>query len=356
MLRMKRPALFCLLLSLAACGQPDAPYTGVKVGKPYEVNGKTYYPSQEPDYDKTGDGSWYGPGFHGKRTASGERFNENDITAAHPTLPMPSLVRVTNLKNGKSIIVRVNDRGPFHRNRIIDLSKRSAQLIGLHSTMPVRVQYLKRETEAYIAELEKGGPLKIDMVAYNERAKAGGGFVSDAAAEEEEAPQAIAVSENVETVAPFVSVESNDLTPSTANAAAPAKATAALASKVVTLKPWADDNITLPEPPPYEEAQAPAPKPEKTLATPKKQEAKPAAATGGSYIILAGSYSSQANARTLAEKLSGHKIHASVDKVEAGGKNWWRVHAGPFADKQSAELALTKVQALGAPDARVAKK
>jgi rare lipoprotein A len=115
-----------------------------KVGNPYQINGVWYYPKEDPNYDETGIGSWYGEQFHGKATANGEVFDMNEVTAAHPTLPMPSLVRVTNLENGRTIVVRVNDRGPYANGRVIDLSRRSAQLIGYErqGTAKVRVQYL----------------------------------------------------------------------------------------------------------------------------------------------------------------------------------------------------------------------
>ncbi len=101
-----------------------------KIGKPYQVNGIWYYPKADYRYSETGIASWYGPGFHGKRTANGEIYDENGLTAAHKTLPMPAMVRVTNLENGRSIQVRVNDRGPFEAGRIIDMTRRGAQLLG----------------------------------------------------------------------------------------------------------------------------------------------------------------------------------------------------------------------------------
>ncbi len=115
-----------------------------KVGNPYQINGVWYYPKEDPNYDETGIGSWYGEQFHGKVTANGEVFDMNEVTAAHPTLPMPSLVRVTNLENGRSIVVRMNDRGPYANGRVIDLSRRSAQLLGYErqGTAKVRVQYI----------------------------------------------------------------------------------------------------------------------------------------------------------------------------------------------------------------------
>lgn len=115
-----------------------------KLGSPYRVNHVWHYPSYDPNYDRTGVASWYGPAFHGRPTANGERFDMNGVTAAHPTLPLPSRVRVTNLENGRQLELRVNDRGPFVNGRIIDLSRRAAQLLGFKSQglAKVRVQYL----------------------------------------------------------------------------------------------------------------------------------------------------------------------------------------------------------------------
>lgn len=117
-----------------------------KVGKPYQIAGRWYHPRVDDSYDKIGIASWYGPQFHGKMTANGEVFDMNLLTAAHPTLPIPSLVRVTNLDNNKSVVVRVNDRGPYARDRIIDLSRRTADLLGfIHKgTARVRVTYIGR--------------------------------------------------------------------------------------------------------------------------------------------------------------------------------------------------------------------
>jgi rare lipoprotein A len=113
-------------------------------GPPYEVAGRWYVPAHEPHYNEVGIASWYGPTFHGKASANGEEFNENDLTAAHPTLPIPSLVRVTNLENGKIVVVRLNDRGPFVDDRIIDLSKAAGAALDMHAqgTAKVRVEYV----------------------------------------------------------------------------------------------------------------------------------------------------------------------------------------------------------------------
>ncbi|MEM1287866.1 MAG: septal ring lytic transglycosylase RlpA family protein [Pseudomonadota bacterium] len=117
-----------------------------QVGRPYTIAGKRYVPREDPNYDKTGIASWYGPGFHGRLTANGEIFDKYTLSAAHPTLPLPSYVRVTNLSNDRSAIVRVNDRGPFARNRIIDLSQRAADVLDIRGegVGRVRVQFIDR--------------------------------------------------------------------------------------------------------------------------------------------------------------------------------------------------------------------
>jgi rare lipoprotein A len=134
----------------------EAPYAG----PPYQVEGRWYVPTHEPDYNEVGVASWYGPNFHGKLASNGEVYDQYAMTAAHPTLPIPSTVRVTNLENGKSVTVRLNDRGPFIDDRIIDLSRAAAEAIDMtrKGTAKVRVEYVgptggqKAEPEALLAK------------------------------------------------------------------------------------------------------------------------------------------------------------------------------------------------------------
>src|SRR5690349_23846788 len=156
-----------LASSLAACGSRGGGGSGVaqrgsyKIGAPYKIDGVTYTPTEEFQHVETGIASWYGPGFHGKSTANGETYDQSDHTAAHRTLQMPSVVRVTNLDNGRSTIVRVNDRGPYARGRVIDVSRAAAEeLYMTHSgTAHVRIEQLGMESQALkdIA-LNGGGP------------------------------------------------------------------------------------------------------------------------------------------------------------------------------------------------------
>ena len=115
-----------------------------RVGDPYVIAGRTYVPQEDPNYRAEGLASWYGSDFHGRLTANGEVYDMFALSAAHPTLPLPSYVRVTNLENRRSVVVRVNDRGPYHDNRLIDLSVRAAKLLGFfdRGVAHVRVEYI----------------------------------------------------------------------------------------------------------------------------------------------------------------------------------------------------------------------
>lgn len=126
-----------------------------KVGKPYKIMGKTYYPKEDYSYSEVGVASWYGSDFHNKKTANGEKYDMHTLTAAHRTLPLPSIVKVTNLENGRSLVLRVNDRGPYAKNRIIDISKRGAQLLGFQTkgTAKVRVELMEKESKELKAAL-----------------------------------------------------------------------------------------------------------------------------------------------------------------------------------------------------------
>jgi rare lipoprotein A len=137
-----------------------------RVGKPYMVAGRVYVPEEDPSYRAEGMASWYGDDFHGRLTANGEVFDMASLTAAHPTLPIPSYARVTNLSNGKSLIVRVNDRGPYHGNRLIDVSNKAAELLEFkgNGVARVRVEYVARaplegsDDRQLVATLRTGVP------------------------------------------------------------------------------------------------------------------------------------------------------------------------------------------------------
>jgi len=132
------------LLVLYGCGSPSVqratPGPHFKVGAPYKINGRWYHPEMVTSYEAVGVASWYGATYHGRLTANGELYDMNALTAAHPTLPLPSIVQVTNLENGRSLVLRVNDRGPFVKSREIDLSRAAARALGFERQGLARVQ------------------------------------------------------------------------------------------------------------------------------------------------------------------------------------------------------------------------
>jgi rare lipoprotein A len=153
-------------------GQPVPKGGGVyRVGQPYTVAGRVYVPEEDTNYSAVGMASWYGDDFHGRYTANGEIFDMNSISAAHPTLPLPSYVRVTNLGNNRSIVVRVNDRGPYARDRLIDVSVKTAELLGFygHGVTRVKVEYVGRaplqgsDDRKLIATLREGAPAAASL-------------------------------------------------------------------------------------------------------------------------------------------------------------------------------------------------
>lgn len=276
-------------------GSTAAP--GYKVGKPYQVAGVWYYPREDFDYDETGIASWYGPDFHGKMTANGESFDQNAVSAAHKTLPLPSVVRVTNLENGRSLVVRVNDRGPFVNGRIIDLSRRAAQLLGTEGTgtAKVRVQVLAEESRALAGKLKQEGEPQVAA-----------------------APRESVVAETLPA-------------PGSREQAKPVLASA---------KPLTGS---------AQRAAAAVERTERELAS-QDVETVPVKATG--IFVQAGSFSRHDNAVRLQARLSGVG-HAQIQPANIKGQTVYRVRFGPLANVADADRLLDSVIATGQQDAKV---
>jgi rare lipoprotein A len=266
---------------------------GYKIGKPYQIQGVWYYPAEDFGYDETGVASWYGPDFHGKFTANGEVFDQNEVTAAHRTLPMPCFVRVTNLENGRSLIVRVNDRGPFSHSRIIDLSRRSAQLLGVEQqgTAKVRVQILADESRSLALRLKA----KSD--------------------------------ETQVAAAPRVAVQAETL---------PAPGSREKAKPVVT--------AATPPPP-----RSPSPPDDQQLQT-QKVKIVPVKAT--TMFIQAGAFARYDNANRLSAALSSIG-QTSITQVATKSGTLFRVRMGPLGNLDAADALLEKVINSGYPDAKL---
>jgi rare lipoprotein A len=298
-------AAFALLAVLAACAGRGAapPSTGenrgtYKVGRPYEVDGVWYYPAVDWSYDQTGIASWYGEAFHGKYTANGEVFDLNDLTAAHRTLPLPSIVQVTDLENGRSIELRVNDRGPYVAGRIIDVSRRAAQLLGFEQrgTARVRVKILVPETIAAESLARRNGAAPPVDLAH---------------------------------AAPVAPVAAQPLTPT------PGMRLASI--NPAPLPPAA------PSPPAIVPAAAAAALPEKVTIVPVKPT---------QIYIQAGAFAVAGNAREAKRRLDALGA-VSVVGARVNGVNLYRVRLGPIGSVDEADKLLDRVFATGLTGARI---
>ncbi len=272
---------------------PSADSTGAtvyKVGKPYQVAGIWYYPHEDFEYDETGIASYYAEQFHGKLTADGEQFDMNAVTAAHKTLPLPSVVRVTNLENGRSLVVRINDRGPFVNGRIIDLSRRSAQLLGMErqGTARVRVQILADESHALASSLRHDSSAAEPKIA----------------------------------AAPRTGVSAEPLPGSKSGGGKSGASTQAAAPEA---RPQAASSVG-------------------------RVEQEPVRNT--SLFVQVGAFSRYDNAQRLSAKLAGIGT-PEIQQAHVKGQTIYRVRIGPAASVEEADRLLDRVNATGQQDARV---
>lgn len=274
-----------------------------KLGRPYQIGNAWYYPKADYNYDETGIASWYGPGFHGKPTANGEAFDQNALTAAHRTLPMPSMVRVTNLDNGRSLKVRINDRGPFKNGRIIDLSRRAADLLGFRrrGTAKVRVEIVRDES----------------------RALAAAALTEDGAAD---APDA----------APRTPVAIENLAQDTGGTVTATGSATPAASQTALAPPQADFPQTRPS--------LVVPEPDGIVTTVPVQS--------GQIYVQAGSFTQIANANRLRARLI--KLgRAQIAQAMVDRRRFFRVRFGPMGSVDEADRLLARLIDNGHNDARV---
>jgi rare lipoprotein A len=245
------------------------------VGRPYRIAGRTYVPSEKPaGYSVTGTASWYGAAFHGRRTANGEIYDMASITAAHPTMPLPSYARVTNLKNGKSIVVRVNDRGPYHGGRVMDMSSRVADLLEFKGagTARVKVDYLGKagiggsDDRQLVATLSTGAPAQL--AGYETPVEA----TAVAAREPEPAPTRPEPPRRAPALPPVQTrAAPEDETQIAAEPAAPTSAPTAARAFAPRPRPVAPPKPTVLDAEP-EDAQVPAPNPPRAQVEPTPDE------------------------------------------------------------------------------------
>ncbi len=263
-----------------------------KIGKPYRIKGTWYEPEEDFGYKEVGMASWYGKQFHGKRTANGEIYNMNDMTAAHRTLPLPSMVRVTNLDNGRSVKLRVNDRGPFAKERIIDVSRRAAQMLGFKNKGVTRV--------------------KVEIVADESKALAArgrsGGRMSNSFSEVGLAPDPAVAALNRKQLA---------------------AAKTAPRTRAVSVSPVSAPTVA-----------------RSTVAVPVNTR------TGARTYIQAGAFSDRNNAHRVRSRLSGLGP-VEVRALRVDGRDFYRVRLGPLSSDDRADQMLADVIRAGYPSSRI---
>ena len=305
-LRQNCAALAVGVLAAGCASAPEQqvrvpPNAGVyKVGTPYQIGDTWYYPREQPDYDETGVASWYGPTFYGHPTADGEIYDAEALTAAHRTLPLPVNVRVTNLENGMSLVVRVNDRGPFARGRIIDVSERAAKLLGIYGpgTARVRVQFVAR------ADLPTG-----------QQQPFGAGT-----------PAAVV---NAVPAVPRAQVEMGTLGDIPGASQAPPQQPVVAA------------------PPPAQPALTPSQDPG---ALPTGQVSRvPVPVTTHLYVQV-GAFSNYQNAQRLAGRLGGG---LKISTIQRNGQTIYRVRSSAFNNTSDADAELARVSGAGGNDAQI---
>lgn len=329
-------AMAAIGLLLAGCGSSSGPgprdLSGFgksrgyyKVGSPYQVNGVWYYPRVDFSYDERGTASWYGEAFQGKPTANGEIFDLNQASAAHKTLQLPSVVEVTNLQNGRAIKVRVNDRGPFAGDRIIDLSRRAAQLLGFEraGTAPVRVRIIREESikVAEAAMRSDIGQTRLAQASYPAPTPIAG-----------RGPNPGGIRAAPQTRTTVVAAVSPGPAPS-----APSQPTEP--PRIASIQPMV----------PIEPASA------RRQAWPSlissAHAAAPAAQSGRIYV-QAGMFAVAENAYRVRERFAG-LADTEVVRVSVNGGELYRVRLGPVASEAEARRLIGKLAESGIPDARV---
>jgi rare lipoprotein A len=330
-----------LLASLAACGSSSkggggTPGSSVaqrgtyKVGQPYKIDGVTYTPQETFTLTETGMASWYGPGFHGKSTANGERYDQTDRTAAHRTLQMPAIVRVTNLENGRSTVVRVNDRGPFARSRVIDLSRTAAEEIDMvgKGTARVRIDQLQAESLAVKdVALSGGGPAEQQQAVA--QLASGSRAAPTPAPTPAPAPSPVA--------APPLPVMQASYVPPPVPAAA---AQTVYAPSPRTAAPFGAPRSASGDVPPTVASLSTA----TATATPSSQLS--------GFFVQVGAFATQENAEKQRGAVRSYG-NPEISQGSANGRDVYRVRLGPYTTQDAAGIVADRLKRSGYGDARV---
>lgn len=342
---------------------PDRPTVGdqalgkYKIGSPYKIDGVWYVPADQPDYDEVGMASWYGDDFHNKLTANGEMFDMNAYSAAHKTLPMPSVVEVTNLDNGKKMLVRLNDRGPFVGDRIVDLSRAAAVALGFNQ------QGLAKVRVRYIGPAKLLGPTDVasgNTTAPSQQASAARPKIqisADTLAEQNLPPIPLSLAPRipVPVPAPLPAPVPTVPMPGISSAPLPPLPMAA-ASPEPDYSPPAPEYAMQPIAPEPEMPALQAPTVQQPQAQPQAQaqsQTYPPQATGP-YQVVVGAFASQVSATNLAQQLGGMG-QASIVPVDRAGQTLYRVVVNGLADETQARVVQERAISMGLLDARMVR-
>ena len=363
-------SLFLGLLTSCSTGTPELAglspqaqaeiiknYGGIyKIGKPYQIAGRWYYPKEDYKYSETGVASWYGEDFNGKRTANGERYNMNTLTAAHRTLPLPCIVKVTNLQNGRSVVVRVNDRGPYVKDRIIDLSKHGAQLLGYmgQGTTKVKVEIMAKESKALkAAMLNEPLPEREKALAAAESATPAPSLYESSA---ERVEVAKAESEKISEI--YASAGDNVIStgsykPQGKTAEPVVYGSAATAEGEVKSGALGQMNE-------LSKVSENSGVYGKAAADPKAVSTQAVTSRGyqyqkGYYYIQAGAFSRYDLAHRQMVRLKEYGS-SHIMNISSNGKTLYRVVVGPFGQREEAVVAQAKLKYYGITDTRIEQK
>ena len=342
-------------------GRGDEKTQGVyKVGDPYQINGVWYYPAEDYGYTETGIASYYGgegqgTNFHGRNTANGEVYDMNALTAAHQTLPMPSLVRVTNLENGRSVVLRINDRGPFARGRIIDVSRRSAQLLGFESqgTAKVRVEVLADESRNLKAAMLRTPPPDTQVASAVPRVAIASDSLPPPAGARASSATAAALPPPSATLPPAQMATATSgrskgkvVEQPAARPAAPVIAQPAQPAPVMPTRGQTATSRAAVAPPVSEVAALPVQQQAAATAMVTVNPVQPS-----NLFIQAGAFSNYDNAYRMSVRLSRYG-QAKVTPVIASGQQLYRVRLGPITSVKDADSLLAEVTPV-VPEARI---
>lgn len=293
-----------------------------KVGNAYEIQGRRYKPFETYNHTETGIASWYGPKFHGKLTANGEIFDQNELTAAHRTIQMPSIIRVTNLENGRTLILRVNDRGPFAHDRILDVSKRAATLLGFKNkgTAKIRLEVIGDASKEVASRAKQGFSTKGYEVAYAQNQKL------------PPVPRSTPPREGVQLASSNITTTPLSRPEPVTQVSLSAPNTAVTPQGNIISQP-----VPLKKPLPVQAEALSMPTPPQSAYA--SNAPTPPALGAGNFFVQAGSFSVEQNALNFSTKMASYGP-SKVYLTRVDNRPYYRVRLGPYNDRGEASRVI----------------